>query len=156
MKIIYLLFINLFFFSFSINSQRYEKDISFKEKRVLEFKKESNFPNDWKLFYKGKDSDYVVFYDLDGQEVYFKYRRDHLDREAENTIVGLFVGQAYRIKGRFFGIILNYDEKSKKNFHPPQIQKKAEITNENKFSPMNKPIYLLDSFESTSLDEVLK
>ena len=156
MKIIYLLFINLFFFSFSIYSQRYEKDVSFKEKRVLEFKKESNFPNDWKLFYKGKDSDYVVFYDLDGQEVYFKYRRDHLDREAENIIVGLFVGQAYRIKGRFFGIILNYDEKSKKNFHPPQIQKKSEITNENKFSPMNKPIYLLDSFESTSLDEVLK
>ena len=111
MKIIYLLFINLFFFSFSIYSQRYEKDVSFKEKRVLEFKKESNFPNDWKLFYKGKDSDYVVFYDLDGQEVYFKYRRDHLDREAENIIVGLFVGQAYRIKGRFYGIILNYDDR---------------------------------------------
>jgi hypothetical protein len=156
MKIIYLLLINLLFLSSSSKAQKYEKDISFKEKRVLEFKKEAKYTDDWKLFYKGKDTDYVVFYDLDGQEVYFKYRRDHLDREAENLIVGLFVGQAYRIKGRFFGIILNFDEKTKKNYHPPQIQKKAEISNENKFSPMNKPIFLLDSFESTSLDEVLK
>jgi len=156
MKIIYLLFINLLFLSSPSQAQKYEKDISFKEKRVLEFKKEAKYTDDWKLFYKGKDTDYVVFYDLDGQEVYFKYRRDHLDREAENLIVGLFVGQAYRIKGRFFGIILNFDEKTKKNYHPPQIQKKAEISNENKFSPMNKPIFLLDSFESTSLDEVLK
>jgi hypothetical protein len=156
MKIIYFLLINLLFLSSPSQGQKYEKDISFKEKRVLEFKKEAKYTDDWKLFYKGKDTDYVVFYDLDGQEVYFKYRRDHLDREAENLIVGLFVGQAYRIKGRFFGIILNFDEKTKKNYHPPQIQKKAEISNENKFSPMNKPIFLLDSFESTSLDEVLK
>ncbi|NBU98954.1 MAG: hypothetical protein EBS19_12230 [Spirochaetia bacterium] len=156
MKNNYLLLITFIILFTALQAQKYEKDISFKEKRVLDYKKETKFPDDWKLFYKGKDTDYVVFYDLDGQEVYFKYRRDHLDREAEKLIVGLFVGQAYRIKGSFFGLILNFDEKTKKNFHPPQIQKKEEISNENKFSPNNKPIYLLDSFESTSLDEVLK
>jgi hypothetical protein len=156
MKFFLLLIFPYLLLSNKLFSQRFEKDISFKEKRVLEYKKESTYPTDWKLFYKGKDTDYVVFYDLDGQEVYFKYRKDHLDREAERNIQGLFVGQAYRIKGRAWGILLYYDEKLKKNFHPPIIQKNSDISPENKFSSQNKPILILDSFESTALDEVLK
>jgi hypothetical protein len=77
---------NLFIFLLSASQllpQKYEKDISYKEKRILEFKKEGTFPEDWKLFFKNKESDYIIFYDLDGTEILFKYRRDYLDREAE-------------------------------------------------------------------------
>jgi hypothetical protein len=77
---------NLFIF-FLLTSQlfpqKYEKDISYKEKRILEYKKEGTYPEEWKLFFKNKESDYIIFYDLDGTEILFKYRRDYLDREAE-------------------------------------------------------------------------
>ncbi len=137
-------------------SQKYEKDISTKEKRISEYKKEGNFPEDWKLFYKTKESDYIVFYDLDGNEVYFKYRRDALDREAEKKTVGLFIGQAYRIKGKLLGIILYYHENDKKNYTPPIYVAIQECSEENKKSPHNKLVYKFISFDSTSLDEVIK
>jgi len=136
--------------------QKYEKDISTRDKRIGEYKKQKTFPDDWKLFYRGKESDYVVFYDLDGNEVYFQYRRDELDREAERKIIGLFQGQAYRLKGRYKGILLYRDEKNGINHRPPIFQEGSSILEENKFSGSNVPVFVLISFESTSLDEVIK
>jgi hypothetical protein len=137
-------------------SQKYEKDISFKEKRILEYKKEGTFPEDWKLFFKNKESDYIVFYDLDGTEILFKYRKDYLDRESEKKTVGLFIGQAYRIKGKIIGIILYYNESEKKSYLPPIFVSIKEVSEDNKKSPKNKLVYEFISFESTALDEVIK
>jgi hypothetical protein len=139
-----------------IYSQKYEKDISYKEKRILEYKKEGVFPEDWKLFFKNKESDYIVFYDIDGTEIHFKYRKDYLDRESEKKTVGLFVGQAYRIKGKLIGIILYYNENEKKSYLPPIFVNIQEASEDNKKSPKNKLVYQFISFESTALDEVIK
>lgn len=146
----------LLIFATALLPQKYEKDISTREKRIAEYKKEKTFPEDWKLFYRGKEADYIVFYDLDGNEVYFQYRRDELDREAEAKIIGLFQGQAYRVKGKYKGILLYRDEKDKINYRPPVFQQGSSILEENKFSISNIPIFILISFESTSLDEVIK
>ena len=151
-----LIIIILFVSNSLLYSQKYEKDISTTEKRINEFKKSGEYPEDWKLFYRGKESDFVVFYDLDGTEIYFKYRRDHLDRESEKKTVGLFQGQAYRIKGKFMGILQYFDEAEKKKFLPPVFILNQEISAENKKSVLNKLIYTLISFESTALDEVIK
>ncbi len=152
MKIIIIFFLLLS----QLYPQKYEKDISYKEKRVLEYKKEGTFPEDWKLFFKNKESDYIIFYDLDGTEILFKYRKDYLDREAEKKTVGLFVGQAYRIRGKMIGIILYYNENEKKSYLPPIFVNNQEASDENKKSPKNKLVYQFISFDSTALDEVLK
>lgn len=142
--------------TFSLISQKYEKDISTREKRILDFKKEKKFPDEWKLFYRGKESDYVVFYDLDGNEVYFQYRKNELDREAERKLVGLFYGQAYRIRGKYKGNLIYRDEKEKINYTPPIFMAESAGSEENKFSISNVPVCDLQSFESTALDEVIK
>lgn len=136
-------------------SQKYEGDIAESEKRVLDYKKEGKIPDEMKLFYKDKEGDYIVFYDLDGQEVLYKYRRNKFDIEAEDKLSGLHRGQAYRIKGRFRGIFLYFDPKEKKHIFPPEFLFPDELTREQLENKHNKPAFVLESYETTALDEVI-
>ena len=68
-QILYLLILIFFIAADPIPVEKYRGDISIKEKRVRDFKKEItevsySFPKQLKLFYKKTYSDYAVFYDL--------------------------------------------------------------------------------------------
>ncbi len=151
----------IFLFSFfslvsnTLLSEKYESDIAESEKRILDYKKEGKIPDEMKLFYKGKEGDYIVFYDLDGQEIFYKYRRNRFDLDSETKLIGLHRGQAYRIKGRFRGIFLHFDPKEKKHIFPPQFLFPDELTKEQLENRHNKPAFVLESYESTALDEVI-
>jgi hypothetical protein len=62
-------------------------------------------PADLRLRYSGTRDDYLAFYDLEGREVYYRYREDRFDRRAEKITRDLIAGQAYRVTGRFTGVI---------------------------------------------------
>jgi hypothetical protein len=138
-----------------LQSEKYQSDIAESEKRILDYKKEGKIPDEMKLFYKGKEGDYIVFYDLDGQEIFYKYRRNRFDIDSETKLIGLHRGQAYRIKGRFRGIFLHFDPKEKKHIFPAQFLFPDELTKEQLENRHNKPAFVLESYESTALDEVI-
>lgn len=73
------------------------------------------------LRYQGKELNHVVFYDLDGKQALYKYRTDRFDDLSEKKIIQLRPGQAYRVRGRFVGII---DEQL---IHPPEANRYQEL-----------------------------
>jgi hypothetical protein len=138
------------FFTTNYGVEKFEHEISRKEKRVIDYKnalwpkKEKSkdeksipvektssttnlekdqkenpskdttvwitkMPPSMKLFYRGKKEHYAVFYDLNGHEVYFRYRVDKFDEKAEAKLTGLFPGHGYQVSGKFIGVILFKD-----------------------------------------------
>jgi hypothetical protein len=146
----------LFIFIGALNSEKYEGLINSKDNRILDYKSKKEFPEEWKLIYKSKEDDYVIFYDIEGNELYFKYRRDKFDRDADYKISGLFKGQAYRIKGTLIGSILRFDVKLNKKIIPPKFIPKDSIEKDNLYHPENIPTFSLLFFESTIFDEVIR
>ncbi|MBW7858032.1 MAG: hypothetical protein H3C43_07040 [Leptonema sp. (in: Bacteria)] len=57
------------------------------------------------LRYQGKELNHVVFYDLDGKQALYKYRTDRFDDLSEKKVKQLRPGQAYRVRGRFVGLL---------------------------------------------------
>ena len=57
-----------------------------------------------RLRYAGKRKNDLVFYDLDGQSIYYRYRMDRFDDLAEKKLPLLTKGQAYRVRGLFLGL----------------------------------------------------
>jgi hypothetical protein len=64
-------------------------------------------PAEIRLRYSGKRGDFLAFYDIEGREIHFRYREDRFDRRAERRVADLIEGQAYRVKGRYAGVLLN-------------------------------------------------
>lgn len=64
-------------------------------------------PEELRLRYSGPRGDYIAFYDLEGRDIYFRYREDRFDRRAEKKIQTLISGEAYRVKGEFQGVVLD-------------------------------------------------
>ncbi|MCB1141807.1 MAG: hypothetical protein H7A24_05855 [Leptospiraceae bacterium] len=135
---------------------KYEGILSSTDPRINDLKKKGEFPQEWKLIFRDKDEDYLIFYDIEGAEIYFKYRRDKFDREAVYRIDGLFPGQAYRVRGQLIGFFEAYSTSEKKNYFPAVYRKLKDVQEENKKHPENIPVYKLNSLESTSIDEILK
>ncbi|MBK8395626.1 MAG: hypothetical protein IPL26_10335 [Leptospiraceae bacterium] len=155
--------------------EKYKGDISEKEKRVRDYKKEItdvsySFPQQLKLFYKKTYSDYAVFYDLNGDEVYYRYRRNKFDSDGEKTLTGLFSGQTYRVNGEFAGVarftdvlnnnILPYPVIYLKNkedrwWSYDSTEKYDMITADHLKDRNTIPVYRLLSFESTGIDELI-
>lgn len=146
-----------FFCIFSVMSEeKYQNDISIHEKRVNDYRKEKNFPSEWKLFYKCLESDYAVFYDLEGQEVFFKYRKNKFDLDASFRVSGLVPGQSYRVYGRFIGLFIQERPDTKEKFLPQKFISLQNI-NETMIESINsRPVHILQKYESTALDEVIK
>ncbi|MCB1190670.1 MAG: hypothetical protein H7A23_23170 [Leptospiraceae bacterium] len=92
------------------------------------------------LFYKGKYSDYVVFYDLSGEEIYYKYRRNKFDIRAERRVISLVPGYAYRVNGNFIGMYI-YKNKAENKLNPiPVYLKKTDVQKENILEKNNTPV----------------
>ncbi len=90
--------------------QPYEGDIRETDARVKEIKaalaRGQTAPAELRLRYSGTRGDYLAFYDMDGEEIYYRYREDRFDREAEERIADLIAGQAYLVAGDFLGLLL--------------------------------------------------
>ncbi len=173
-----IIFFICFFFFISADTvpvEKYNGDISTKEKRIRDYKKEItsvsySFPKELKLFFKKTYSDYAVFYDRNGDEVYYRYRRNKFDSESEKKLTGLFSGQSYRVNGEFAGIarftdilngnILPYpvfylvDEKDRW-WSYDMVEKYEAITVDHLKDRNTIPVYRLLSFESTGVDELI-
>ena len=167
---------NLFiFFLFSLSvfsDEKFQFDISKKEKRIREYKSEAKelyiqFPEELKLFFKTYQGDYIVFYDRSGDEVLYRYRRNKFDNVK---LTGLFQGQSYRIKGIFQGIASYKNLRTGSLLHTPNFYLKEDADRfwsydiTEKFSVVKLEdlqdkntllVYKLISFESTSIDELI-
>lgn len=88
----------------------YEGDIRESDPRVEEIRQSllrgRPAPAELRLRFSGKRGDYLSFYDIDGEEIYYKYREDRFDREAEERVNNLIPGQAYLVTGAFLGLLL--------------------------------------------------
>ena len=82
-----------------------EKDPRVKEQRKKIEEGQAPFPF-LSLRYKGKHANYLVFYDLGGEDIYYRYRIDMFDDLAEKRLPPLTRGQAYEVKGSFLGLSL--------------------------------------------------
>ncbi|MEM7182018.1 MAG: hypothetical protein AAF518_13960 [Spirochaetota bacterium] len=114
--------------------------------RLQELKQQASsgksFPRCMQLKYKGKQGDYAIFYDLNGEDAYFKYRRNKFDLRAESLIRNLKPGLAYLVSGTWVAMLVF--AKKDETFYPAKrfdkkllLQEKESIENRN-----NIPIFL--------------
>jgi len=100
----------LSFFSFPAFSQTPYDDLKESDQRVYEIRdliqKNQPLPETFRMRYSGNKGNYLSFYDRDGNEIYFQYRIDRWDHDAEKKINHLIPGQAYEISGSMKGITL--------------------------------------------------
>lgn len=143
------------FYSFAVYSEKYQGDIPYNSPRLSKYQEETNFPEELLLIYRGREGDYAVFYDLDGKEALFQFRRNKFDLEAEKKLVGLIEGQAYRVRGIFKGMLVYYHPLIKKNYFPPELFDKKDLEKELIQEKNNKPVFLLKSYESLSFEQVI-
>ncbi len=156
-------------------SEKYNGDISTKEKRIRQYKEEITdisykFPEQLKLFYKKTYSDYAVFYDRNGDEVYYRYRRNKFDSEAEKKLTGLFSGQSYRVNGEYAGVarftdvvngnllpypVIYLKEENDRWWSYESVEKYGVITVNHLKDRNTIPVYKLLWFESTGIDELI-
>ncbi|WP_244245589.1 LIC_11959 family protein [Leptospira kemamanensis] len=151
----------LFFFTSSLISEtdaKYSGPIARSEKRILdgklEFEKTGNFPLEWKLYFKAKQGDFVVFYDLNGDEIHFRYRRNKFDLDAEFFVKDLFVGNPYRVKGEWIGYYYySVDERGKRSSLP--TPKKLPGEKKEIIDKQTIPIFQLREYVEIRTDDLL-
>ncbi len=104
------IFLLILFCENSVAQSKGEKfihSISLSEKRILEgkneFKTKGQFPSEWKLYFKSKQGDFAVFYDWNGHEMFFKYRRNKFDVDGEEFSKNLIAGNPYLVRGEWTG-----------------------------------------------------
>ena len=87
--------------------EKYTHSISLNEKRIIdgknEFKAKAQFPVEWKLYFKAKEGNFAVFYDWNGHEMHFRFRRNKFDEDGEYFARDLIAGNPYQIKGEWIG-----------------------------------------------------
>ncbi len=134
---------------FSEDNGRYTGPISRSEKRILdgktEFQKTGTFPLEWKLFFKGKQGDFVVFYDLNGDEIHYRYRRNKFDLDAEFFVKDLFPGNPYRVN--------SVDERGKRSSLP--TPKKIPADPKEFSDRQSVPIFKLIEYIEVRTDDLL-
>jgi len=142
------------------SKEKFESPISKKEKRILDYKnaitETISYPETIKLFYKGKKDDYAVFYDWNGHEAYYRYRRNKFDHEAEEKIAPLLEGGAYEITGKFIGMLIHVKQgESKINPISKFIPESDKLSIEEKRNKENIPVFTLKSFRTLELDQLI-
>ncbi|EMY62438.1 LIC_11959 family protein [Leptospira terpstrae] len=143
---------------FSEEDGRYTGPLPRSEKRILdgksEFQKSGIFPLEWKLFYKGKQGDFVVFYDLNGDEIHYRYRRNKFDLDAEFFVKDLFPGNPYRVKGEWIGYYFySIDERGKRSSLP--TPKKLPAEPKEFVDKQSVPIFKLKEYIEVRTDDLL-
>jgi hypothetical protein len=69
-------------------------------------KDSKSLPEIFRMRYSGTRDDYLSFYDRDNVEMYFRYREDRFDADADKKIANLIPGQSYSVQGNFQGVLL--------------------------------------------------
>ncbi len=90
--------------------QAYSGKIKEKELRLSQLqtmiKLKQPIPKDITLLYSRKKGNYLIFYDIEGRNAYYRYRRDRFDKQAEKKIPKFLIkGQSYQIKGILEGLL---------------------------------------------------
>ncbi|MDF3819293.1 hypothetical protein P3G55_05250 [Leptospira sp. 96542] len=154
------LFFSVFltFSLFGETSDKYTGPIPASEKRLVdgksEFVKTGQFPNEWKLFFKAKEGDFAVFYDLNGDEFHYRYRRNKFDLDGEWFVKDLIVGNPYIVSGEWIGYYFYaLDERKKRSSFALPKKLPAEPT---EFSDKQSiPIFKLVFYKEILTDELL-
>ncbi|ABZ93430.1 Hypothetical protein LBF_0899 [Leptospira biflexa serovar Patoc strain 'Patoc 1 (Ames)'] len=159
---VFLLFFLIHFLFHSLlyaeTDSKYSGPISRTEKRILdgklEYQKTGNFPLEWKLYFKAKQGDFVVFYDLNGDEIHFRYRRNKFDLDAEFFVKDLFVGNPYLVKGEWIGYYFySIDERGKRSSLP--TPKKLPGDKNEIVEKQTIPIFQLKEYAEIRTDDLL-
>jgi hypothetical protein len=85
----------------------YEGDIresDLRRRELVEKVKKGEIPAAIKLRFSRKESDFLVFYDIEGRSIYYRYREDRFDTDAEKRVADLIPGEAYEVTGPFLGM----------------------------------------------------
>lgn len=118
-----------------------ESDLRLRDLRRL-LKEGKPVPEELHLKYRGTQGNFAVFYDLEGKEALYRYRRDAFDDLAERKLRDLRSGQAYRMRGEFAGMM---DEGM---IHPPGSDRFAALL----ASQHGQPVFIFGSAESIQPD----
>lgn len=118
MKTVPLIFFFLLYPSLLViakENARYEGPIHTKVVRIREAKPKINgldsVPLNWEFYFKERNGNYAVFYDLNGDEAYFQFRRNKFDIDGDNFASKLIPGNAYNVTGQYLGAFVFPDPK---------------------------------------------
>lgn len=128
--------------------QPWEGDITEKDLRrkdLIGLIQKKQIPQMLKLRYSRTESDFLVFYDIEGKDIYFRYREDRFDSEAEKRIAHLASGEAYEVTGPFAGAMLYSILYSDEN---PRF---SEILQ----NPNSLPVFVFKSARPLRIDQIL-
>ncbi|PJZ29682.1 LIC_11959 family protein [Leptospira kmetyi] len=132
----------------------YRSSISYSEPRVADLKESlssssPNFPDSIKLFFQELKGNYAVFYDWNGETVYYKYRINKFDKSRARQVRKLAEGAAYEVRGKWEGLIVFQVSTI------PLFKKASEITLEEKKARFSIPVFDLVEFRELALDEII-
>jgi hypothetical protein len=100
-----------FFLCFSLISGPAQDRVS----RIREVKSKIDLPdlpppNSLVLYFKSIGQKDLIFYDAEGWEVHFQYRKDRFDLDARDKVSSLLSGGIYEIRGEWLGLLSFRDE----------------------------------------------
>ncbi|AXR69832.1 LIC_11959 family protein [Leptospira mayottensis] len=132
----------------------YRDSIPLSEPRISDIKESlssesPNFPNSFKLFFQELKGNYAIFYDWNGETVYYKYRINKFDKSRLRQVRKLSEGAAYEVSGRWEGMIVFQVSTV------PLFKKASEITLEEKKEKFAIPVFNLVEFRELTLDEII-
>lgn len=132
----------------------YRDSIPLSEPRISDIKESlssgsPNFPNSFKLFFQELKGNYAIFYDWNGETVYYKYRINKFDKSRLRQVRKLSEGAAYEVRGRWEGMIVFQVSTV------PLFKKASEITLEEKKEKFAIPVFDLAEFRELTLDEII-
>ncbi|EMO54293.1 LIC_11959 family protein [Leptospira noguchii] len=129
----------------------YRNSIPLSEPRISDIKESlsSESPNSLKLFFQELKGNYAIFYDWNGETVYYKYRINKFDKSKLRQVRKLSEGAAYEVNGRWEGLIVFQVSTV------PLFKKVSEISLEEKKDKFSIPVFDLVEFKELALDEIL-
>lgn len=91
-----------------LQNGKYAGDVRENDPRVFEIRKGllggTTAPAALRLRYSGRRGNYAAFYDLDGVQLYYRFRNDRFDLRSLRKLGFLVPGQAYLVRGGFLGV----------------------------------------------------
>lgn len=128
--------------------QPWEGDITetdLRRRDLMGLIQKKQIPPALKLRYSRTESDFLVFYDFEGKDIYFRYREDRFDSDAEKRIAHLASGEAYEVTGPFSGLMLYSVMYSEENPGFPEILQKPDAL----------PVFVFKAARPLRIDQIL-
>ncbi len=89
----------------------YTGDITEQDLRIRELienvRQNQQPPGQYKLFFSRRETLHLIFYDMEGQEVRFQYRKDRWETDELKKVRFLIPGSAYLVSGPLRGLMIN-------------------------------------------------